>query len=56
MNRESPPSDEYKEKAVNRLTLGCMVSVLALIVLVLVLVILTLFGVVHPFGIGEVCT
>lgn len=56
MNRESPPSDEYKEKRVNQLTFGCLVLVLLFFASVVGLVLLTAFGVIHPFGIGEVCT
>jgi len=59
VNREAPtpdePKDEYKEKAVNRLTLGCMIIILLFFVSLVSLVLLTAFGVIHPFGLGEVC-
>jgi type IV secretory pathway component VirB8 len=56
MNREAnEPVDEYKEKAVNRLTLGCMIIVALAVITVFVIIILTVLGIAHPFGIGEVC-
>lgn len=48
-------NEEFKNKAVDRLTLGCMVSVGLAIVVAFVIVILTVLGIAHPFGIGQVC-